>query len=211
MRQNEELGHMGENGADYEALGKYIARYVQLPEEAFQELTKALQYRTVGRKTLIQEPGKVATSQYFILEGCFRSYYTDPKGNEQILHFAIENWWMCDYDSYVNQTASEHYIQALENSRIFQIEKSDLEALFERFPPIERLFRIIAEKTFIALQRRMQFMFDKQGEEMLDDFMSGTGPFHQRVPQYMIASYLGFTPEFLSMLRARKKPSKKEE
>lgn len=186
-------------------LKSYADRYVALSNEELDALWTALECREVAKKECLLEPGQVCKTQYFILEGCFRSYYIDQKGNEQIMHFAIEHWWMTDYDSLSNQQPSEMYIQALEPALVLQIDLASLHALFDQFPMIDRLFRIIAEKTFIAAQRRLQHMLSLRREEMLDTFQAGTFSFSDRVPQYMIASYLGFTPEFLSMIRAKKR------
>ncbi len=188
-------------------LKSYAGRYVTLGDEAFEALWSALEHRTVARKEYLLEPGQVCKSQYFVLEGCFRSYYLDQKGNEQVMHFAIEHWWMTDYDSLSNQKPSELYIQALEPAVVLEVELDVLSGLFDRFPMLERLFRIIAEKTFVAAQKRLQHMLSLRREEMLDTFEEGTLAFSDRVPQYMIASYLGFTPEFLSMIRARRRKS----
>ncbi|MCE7995691.1 MAG: Crp/Fnr family transcriptional regulator [Roseivirga sp.] len=190
-------------------LKSYTDRYVKLSEEESEALWNALTYRKIARKEYLLEPGQTCKSQYFILEGCFRTYYIDQKGNEQIMHFAIEHWWMTDYDSLNNQQPSEMFIQALEPAVILQIDLDALNNLFDQYPKIDRLFRIIAEKTFIAAQRRLQHMLSLRREEMLDTFQAGSFSFSDRVPQYMIASYLGFTPEFLSMIRAKKRNEKK--
>lgn len=186
-------------------LKSYADRYVNLNNIEFEAFWQALAYQKVNKKQCLLEPGQICKSQYFILEGCFRSFYIDQKGNEQVIHFAIEHWWMTDYDSLSNQQPSEMYIQALEPSEVLRIDLDTLNALFDLYPRIDRLFRIIAEKTFIAAQRRLQHMLSLRREEMLDTFQAGTFSFSDRVPQYMIASYLGFTPEFMSMIRAKKR------
>lgn len=188
-------------------LKSYADRYVRLSEEEFEALWSSLTHRQIAKKECLLEPGQICKSQYFILEGCFRTYYIDQKGNEQIMHFAIEHWWMTDYDSLNNQQSSEMYIQALEPSVVLEIDLETLNRLFDLYPKVDRLFRIIAEKTFIAAQRRLQHMLSLRREEMLDTFQAGSFSFSDRVPQYMIASYLGFTPEFLSMIRAKRRKS----
>lgn len=187
------------------ALKDYVSRYVSVNDEVLKAFCTALEYRQLSKKEFLLEAGQVCRHQYFVLSGCFRTFYIDPKGNEQILHFAIENWWMAEYDSFSNERPTDAYIQALEDATVLSIKKPVLEKLCSQYPDIERLFRIIAEKILIATQNRVKFMLSLRREEMLDHFQAGTSPFYDRVPQYMIASYLGFTPEFLSMIRARKK------
>ena len=191
-------------------LKSYTDRYVELNQNEFDALWKALVYRQINKKQCLLEPGQYCKSQYFILQGCFRSYYLDHKGNEQVIHFAIENWWMTDYESLSNNEISDLYIQALEPAAVLEIQQEQLHQLYDQYPKIERLFRIIAEKTFVAAQRRLKHMLSLRREEMLESFQTATTTFSNRVPQYMIASYLGFTPEFLSMIRAKKRDQARE-
>lgn len=192
-------------------LKSYIDRYVQLSEVEFNAFWQLLYFQEVKKKQCLLEPGHHCKSLYFVLQGCFRSYYVDQKGNEQVIHFAIEHWWMTDYDSLNNQQPSDLYIQALEPAEVLRIDQRDLEQLYDQYPKIERLFRLIAEKTFIAAQRRLKHMLSLRREEMLDTFQEATLAFSDRVPQYMIASYLGFTPEFMSMIRAKKRNQAKRD
>lgn len=191
------------------ALKAYVERFVKLSPEAFEDFYTHCEWQSLEKKQFLFEAGQVCKHQYFVLEGLFRSFYVDEKGNEQILHFAIENWWCTDYESYVTDSPSTLSLQALEASSVLCIGKTELEHLFDQHPGIERLFRLIAEKTFIAAQNRLKFLLSMKREDIHEEFVEVTDGFTQRVPQYMVASYLGFTPEFLSMIRARKR--KKEQ
>lgn len=197
------------SGQIRQVLKDYADRYLRLSEEDLDALCGACEKIQVRKKEYLLQPGEVCRYQYFVLEGCFRSYYFDEKGNEQILHFAIEHWWLTDYESWTNEQATDLYIQALEDASVLKVRKADLISTFTLHPNLERLFRIIAEKTLIAAQNRLKFMLSMKREEMLHGFLESTSTFSARVPQYMVASYLGITPEFLSMIRARKKETKK--
>jgi CRP-like cAMP-binding protein len=129
-------------------------------------------------------------------------YYIDSKGNEQIIHFGLDNWWITEYDSLINQKPSNIYIQAIENTELLTLNQTSFEKLTLEIPKINTLFRIIMEKTFIASQRRMEYMLSYSGKELYQKFVSQNPQFLQRVPQYMIASYLGMTPEFYSKIRS---------
>ncbi|MDN5200262.1 Crp/Fnr family transcriptional regulator [Fulvivirgaceae bacterium BMA10] len=185
-------------------LAEYIRRYIEIDDDELAIFNSFLKERDVDKKQYLFRSASVCKSKYFILEGCFRLFYVDKKGNEQIMHFGIENWWITDYDSLLNKTPSELNLQAIEGSKVLELNGIDLEDLYDQLPKAERLFRIIAQKTYIASQRRLQFMFSLSGEEMYEKFRDFNPAFTQRVPQYMLASYLGFTPEFLSKIRGKK-------
>ena len=191
--------------AEKEALKNYLNRYVVFDENEFEIFLDHLEKVTIEKKKFLLEPDQVCRAQYFILSGCLRTFYFNEKGIEQTLLFAIENWWITEHDSFVNEKPSQHYIQALEDAELLKLDKAKMEALYLKVPKVERLFRIIAEKTLIASLNRLQLIFNLSREEMLGNFNNATGPFAQRVPQKMLASYLGFTPEFFSMIKAKKK------
>lgn len=188
-----------------EALKSYINRYVTFEEQEFEIFLDHVEKINVKKKKLILEPGQICRSQYFVLSGCLRTYYFNEKGAEQTFLFAIENWWITEHESFINEKPSQHYIQALEDAELIKLDKTKMDLLCLKVPKVEKLFRIIAEKTLIAAHNRLRLILNLSREEMLDNFNNATGPFAQRVPQKMLASYLGFTPEFFSMIKAKKK------
>ena len=105
----------------------------------------------------------------------------------------------------INKIPSKLYIQATENTELLVLPQEKFDELCQKVPQTERLFRIIMEKSYIASQKRISYMFSLSGEELFNDFISTNPYFTQRVPQYMIASYLGMTPEFVSKIKAIKK------
>ena len=185
-------------------LAAYIRRYIQLSDEEFDLFLQHLKPKTVSKKDFLLRAGETCKSRYFITKGCLRLYYIDQKDNEQIIHFGIDNWWISDYQSLINQQPSNLYIQALENTQLLELHNDSFERLSAKLPKTERLFRIIMEKTYVAIQQRMEYMFSMSGEELYNYFVDHNKAFAQRVPQYMIASYLGMTPEFVSKVRRKK-------
>lgn len=160
--------------------------------------------KTVKKKELLLQAGEVCSNQNFIVKGCFRLYIINDKGAEQTLQFGIEDWWITDYMSFSTQKTSHFYIQAIENSEIISISKTNLDQLYTEIPQLERYFRIVLQKSFAASQMRIMFLFTMTAEERYHHFNNVVPEFVQRVPQYMIASYLDFSAEFLSKIRAGK-------
>lgn len=185
-------------------LSRYIDRYVELSVEEKNIFHFFVKHKKIGKKEFLLREGDVCTSRWFVLTGCLRAYYLDRDLKEQIVHFGVENWWITDYESLSYNRPSIQFIQAIENTEVLELKGAAFDELCRKIPKVERLFRIIAERTNAAAQKRLEFMFNLSGEEMYDKFMEENAWFAQRVPQYMLASYLGFTPEFLSKVRARK-------
>jgi len=189
-----------------ENLKKYIARYVDLEEPDFEYFYSLLNEKTFAKKEFLLNARETCKHQYFITQGLIRCFYIDQNGNEKIVQFGIENWWITNLDSFNNQEPSALYIQALEHTTTLSISKQSLENAYSEIPMIERLFRIITERTLIAHLRRNHFYMKVSSKERYDNLVRRIPNFVQRVPQYMIASYLDITPEYLSELR--KLPSK---
>lgn len=189
-------------------LVNHIQKFGNATEEDLRQIIELIDTVYISKKHHIHTAGHRCHFNYFIQKGCMRSYFTNNKGVEQILNFGIEGWWMTDYDSFINESVSQLNIQALEDCEVLRISKSDYDRMVAESPGLNSYFRVILEKRHIADQRRIQYMFNMSGEEIYDHFTISNPGFVQRVPQYMLASYLGFTPEFLSKIRKKKSESR---
>lgn len=132
-----------------------------------------------------------------------RKFFVNEKGVEKTTEFAIENWWITDNIAYEYKLASTFYIQAVEKSDILYISLDNQEKLLAAFPVMERYFRFVYQRAYAAAQMRVKYFFSLSKEEFYRDFLRKYPEFVQRVPQYLIASFLGFTPEYLSEIRRR--------
>ncbi|GEP51980.1 hypothetical protein FNO01nite_26520 [Flavobacterium noncentrifugens] len=188
----------------YIPLINHIEKFISLDENETQLLRDALQFKTLKKKENLLHAGQICHHQYFIIKGCCRNFIINDKGNEQTTQFGIENWWLSDFLSYHNERPSDFYIQAIENSEIIAIEKIDMEDLLVKVPKLERYFRLVLQKAFGASQMRIKYLYTQSAEERYHFFNDSFPEFTQRIPQYMLASYLDFSPEFLSKIRAGK-------
>ncbi len=182
----------------------HIKRYVQLDAQEEQLLCDKLELVKLRKKQFLLEPGKLCKGNYFVVKGCLRLYMVNSKLNEQILQFGLENWWIADQDSLLNKQPSDCYIQAIEECELLLLNEPDRLILFNKIPKLERYFLIMMHRALVASQRRIGFIFNMNDEERYRHFAGLYPGFLQRVPQYMLASYLGFTPQFMSRLRAKK-------
>ena len=182
----------------------HLGRFVSLTTTDIEKIERAFEVRNVKDKEHILVEGDVCREKYFIVSGCLRKYVNTEKGDKQIFQFAIENWWMTDYTSLESQRPSTCNIQAVEDSDFICISRERLERLYRDVPMLETYFRKILQRAYEASLTRIHLIFSYSGEERYRRFTSSFPEFVQRIPQYMLASYLGFTPEFLSKLRSRR-------
>ncbi|WP_196887685.1 Crp/Fnr family transcriptional regulator [Aureivirga sp. CE67] len=182
---------------------EYLNRYHFFEKEEVNLLLKELEFVTYKKKEFVLEKGEKCKYQYFILEGLVRFFYEDKEGTAHTFQFGIENWWFTHYESFVLQIPSEDFIQCLEKTKLLRISKEKLEILFDKLPKLEKVFRIIAENTLIAVNRRNRFYMEMDGIEKYNFLIKSFPDISQRIPQYIIASYLQMTPEYLSNLRKK--------
>src|SRR6478609_8574802 len=182
----------------------HIKNYISIDDNEASQLLSYLKISSIVKKELLLKEGEVCRHNYFVEKGCLRMYFVNDKGTEQITQFAIENWWIADYMSFDRQTPSPFYIQAIENAEIIFIDHLRQEELLKEMPKMERYFRLVLQRAYAAHQLRIKFLYDFSKEESYKHFISGFPGFAQRIPQYMLASYLGFTPEYLSEIRKKK-------
>jgi CRP-like cAMP-binding protein len=182
-------------------LKNYFDRYVDLSEEDIESIFLRLEVINLKKKDFLLHEGKICKNKYFILDGLVRLFELSVNGNETITQFGIENWWITNLDSFINETPSRTSIQALEKTVVLSINKKNLEDLFLSIPKLERAFRMITENMLIAHQRKDEVYMKKTSKERYYSLVKTIPNFAQRVPQYMIASYLNITPEYLSEIR----------
>ena len=139
----------------------------------------------------------------FVEKGLLRSYSVDEKGSEHILQFAPEGWWIADVYSFFTGENSAYNIDAIEDSELLLITNPAIEQLYERVPKFERYFRILTQNNMVAMQKRLTSELSSSAEEKYLKLISAYPNIVARVPQHMIASYLGLTPETLSRIRKR--------
>jgi len=135
------------------------------------------------------------------ISGKARTFYLDEEGNEHIVAFGIENWWVGDICSFSEQTPANFHVQCLEKTKVVQIPYQAMEELYETVPKLERFFRLILQKAYGNMSKRIIRNHALSARERYLLFLEEHPDIAQRVPQYMIASYLGITKEFLSTIR----------
>ncbi|WP_298755009.1 Crp/Fnr family transcriptional regulator [uncultured Psychroserpens sp.] len=187
-----------------EQIKTYFNRYVEFDDAEIDAIYEKLEKKTFKKKTFLLEENTICRHNYFILKGVVRLFYIDAKGHEKITQFAIDNWWITHMESFINQIPSSQYLQAVEDTTVLCLSKHNLELLYKEHPKLERMFRLVTENMLIANLRKSDIYLQMKSKERYTFFVEKLPDFAQRVPQYMIASYLEITPEYLSELRRQR-------
>lgn len=190
------------------SLQKHIREFVDISDEKLEKYCEAFVSQKIKKKNFLLTEGSICEFEGFVVKGCFKVFHTDRNAAEQILYFAIENWWISDIDSFVNGIPSKLTIQALEDSEILLISRESKEKLYQEMPEVERLMRLKFQRSIIALQRRIIDNLSKSSEERYIEFLQEYPETAKRLTNIQIAAYLGVTPESLS--RVRRKIVKKD-
>lgn len=155
----------------------------------------------IMRKKRILNEGEICKHYTFVSKGCFKMYAIDDKGNLHNIQFAAEGDWIADIGSFYAENPSKLYIEAIETSEILQIEQHDFYFLLLNIPKLSRIFKVIIENKYVELQNRVLQNISSTAQERYLNFLVQYPHLKNRLPNTQIASYLGITPEFLSMIR----------
>jgi CRP-like cAMP-binding protein len=185
----------------FERLSENINEHISLTEEEFNFCKTLFLPKKLRKRQFLLQEGDVCKYVSFAEEGMLRTYSIDEKGNEHILSFAMEGWWTADLYSFLTDEPSLYNIEALENCELLLLTKSSWNILLEKIPAFERYFRIIIQNNLIAVQRRLLGSMSETAQEKYTKLVNTFPGCIQRVPQHMIASYLGISRETLSRIR----------
>ncbi|AUS06432.1 Crp/Fnr family transcriptional regulator [Pseudotamlana carrageenivorans] len=181
----------------------YIGQHVTLTKEEEAILESKVSYRKYLKGQFVVQQGDVCKYECFVVSGCTKTYYVDDEGQEHIVMFSVEDWWTSDIGSFITQTPADFNIQCLENTELIMFSYDEIETLYAEIPKLERFFRRIIEKALVASQKRIIRSFSLSAKDRFLYFRNQYPKIEQRIPQYMIASYLGITKEFLSKIKSQ--------
>ncbi len=187
-----------------ENLIKSISEYINLNPEEKDLIESFWTKKTLEKGDYLLQNGKTCKTDNFVINGTLKAFYINAKtGKEEILYFAIENWWATDIESFQKQKPSVYNIQAIDKTELLQISHDSFQEMLRLVPKLERFFRIILENFVGSLQRRIIINNVYDAEQRYSDFLDNYPKIAVKVPNYLIASYLGITPEFLSRIRKK--------
>jgi CRP/FNR family transcriptional regulator, anaerobic regulatory protein len=182
-----------------------LQQYIPLSERDQQLIIACLRERKVKKGQFLVHEGAVSRCTNFVNAGSVRTYFIDLNGQEHIVQFAIEGWWISDLNSFILQVPATFNVQAIEDSVILELPFESLELLYEQIPKLERYFRIVTQRAFVAFQQRIVQNISMTAEDRYLAFQQKYPKIELRIPQRLVASYLGISAEFLSKIKKRLK------
>lgn len=179
----------------------FLRQRVEVSEEEAQVFAQAFQEKKLRKKQLIVQPGFVTKYRYYVVEGVLRSFISDDSGQETTIALAVKDWWITDYNSFIYQNPATLFVEALTAASVLQLSYEQEQNLKAANPRYETFFRIIAERGLAAQQRRLITNLTQSAEQRYENFVEHYPEFLHDIPQYILASYLGMSTEFLSRIR----------
>lgn len=153
------------------------------------------------KKQLLLVEGNVCRQLAFVTKGLLKAYHTDEKGNEHINQFSPEGWWTSDMNSYLSGEVSFYSIDAIEDSEVLLLASEEFENLITMVTAMERYFRLLFQNSLITKERRLISSYTHTAEEKYRYMLQSNPDLIARLPQNLLASYLGISPETLSRLK----------
>ncbi|MDR0836486.1 MAG: Crp/Fnr family transcriptional regulator [Tannerella sp.] len=179
----------------------FMIKALEIPHEDLDMYLNRVTHRSIAKDDFILMSGTVSEYIYYIEKGVLRMYSINKNGKEHIIQFAPEGWLVFDRESTYMNTPSKYFIQAVEDSEVVYIKKGFLEDIIKTYPQSAEKNTFILNRYIMLMQHRINLLLSATAEERYLEFLENYDGFINRVPLYMIASYLGITPESLSRVR----------
>ena len=178
----------------------YLQKRIALTDEQFDLISKDIKVKTFEKNKVLLSPGEISTHTYFVTDGLMRCYSIDSKAKVNIIQFAPELWWLSERNSFFNE-ASDFYIDAIEKTTALILPRNYFNDAAVHVPCLHDLNNTMLNNSIRFMQKRINMLLSATAEERYLDFIKLYPNLTLRVPQWMIASYLGITPESLSRVR----------
>ncbi|MCC5908557.1 MAG: Crp/Fnr family transcriptional regulator [Balneolaceae bacterium] len=185
----------------FERLKESLYEHVELTDEEWELCKNSFRPKRMLKRQFLLQEGDICRDLAFVEKGALYSYSVDSKGNQHVIRFAFDGWWMANLESFFTNTPSRINIEVLENSELLVLDKNNHEKLLEEIPAYERYHRIIIQNAYVALQQRVENALGLTADEKYARLIEQSPEFLNRVPLNLVASYLGVSPETLSRVR----------
>lgn len=189
---------------DNSGIFSQFERHIVLDEKEKLFIRSVLIPAWLKQGEFVETVGKITSNFIYVNSGCLMTYYTDADGSDHVIQFAMAGWWTGDLHSFTKEEPSIYSTRALADSEVFYLPKADMEMLLQKFPKLERYFRILFQNSIVSHQYRLIQNLSATADQRYENFSKRYPSLEQYVPLKYIASYLGITPEFLSKIRRKR-------
>jgi len=183
-------------------LRKHFEKITPVTDAEFDYILSHFVVKKFKKHQFLIQAGSAVPSDFFVVKGLLRAYYINEDGKEHILQFAMEDWWISDYQAYFNKTEATLNVDCLEEVEVLCLSIQNRDKLCAELHKIEHFFRRKSNAGYIALQRRILCLLNNNAKERFEQFLTQYPSLLQRLPKTLIASYLGVSRETLSHLSA---------
>ncbi|GAB4054230.1 Crp/Fnr family transcriptional regulator [Spirosoma litoris] len=189
--------------ADYALLIQTIRHWIAIHEDEEAVISTLFERKQIAANDFFLTAGDVCHSVGFVVEGLLRYYILDD-GQEHTYDFSPEQHFTCNYESFLTKTPSVRFIQAIEHTSLLVISYDNLQRLYDRLQEGQKFGRLVAEELFVGMLQKLTSFYNETAEERYDTLLRSFPDLQERVPQYVIASYVGIKPQSLSRIRAQR-------
>ncbi|HEY2347489.1 MAG TPA: Crp/Fnr family transcriptional regulator [Puia sp.] len=176
-------------------------KHISLTEKEKEIVLSLFTHKKFRKRHYILQEGAVCRHETYIINGLTRTYEADKNGQEHVLQFGVEDWWVGDLYSFLTEIPSNYNIECLENCEVMQITRTSLDELYHLVPKTERYFRMLFQNAFVTASGRIISNISRTALERYTEFREKNPQVENRVTDHQIASYLGITPQSLSRVR----------
>lgn len=180
---------------------KEIFKDLIFSEDEIKVIESVFHKVNVKKGAILLNSGDNVDEQYYILEGCLRSYHIDTHGKEYTVQFGIKDWWISDYTAFFTSSKATMTIEVIQDATLYKITEEGKDYLYSQIPKIDRFFRIKLERAFASFQKRILSSLSQSAAERYISFVKTYPNIEKNIKNYHIASYLGITTESLSRIR----------
>ncbi|NBA87541.1 cyclic nucleotide-binding domain-containing protein [Emticicia sp. CRIBPO] len=182
------------------ALRQHFEKMIPLSDQEFDYLLSHFTTKKLRKHQFLVQEGDFVMNDYFVVKGLLKAYHTDQEGKDHILQFAMEDWWITDYQAYFSQSPASLTIDCVEEVELLCLSLQNRDKICAELHKIENFFRRKSNSGYIALQRRILSLLNSNAKERYEQLLQQYPGLFQRVPKTLIASYLGVSRETLSRL-----------
>lgn len=186
-----------------QVLREHLEKIIPLTDEEFAFIEPHFLLRTYKKHQFLIQEGMPVRYVYFVVSGLLKLVHTDESGKQQIVSFAMEDWWESDYQAFYTQTEATFSLDCIEDSTVLCLSLESYQTLCSAMPKMEHFFLEKANRGYMALQRRLLSLMTTQAKERYEQLLQQYPDLIQRVPKILLASYLGVSRETLSRFSAR--------
>ncbi|HLW32456.1 MAG TPA: Crp/Fnr family transcriptional regulator [Aequorivita sp.] len=179
----------------------YLSNTARMPEEEIALVTVGLRRERFEKGSILLRNGDVCQNSFFVERGLLRAYMLDDSGKEHLIQFAPENWFIVDRSSVYFNDPSDSFIEAIEDTEVVYLDEGFMARATEVSITFAKFNEKLLHNHIRQMQKRIHLLLGATAERRYLDFIKMYPDLLLRAPQWMIASYLGITPESLSRVR----------